>query len=245
MGRLAGNLLARIDGVSPHWTMGYPPDPRKVLCREIWEWGRTKNMIHCTYCLRGKPPTDFHRDRNRATGRHAWCKACRRLYDITDHSHDSHRGWSNKHRTSQRLTPHATRSPSTVDLAWAAGFLEGEGSFQCAPYIRLEAAQAIQEPLDRLQAIFGGSISEYRHPRSPNVPMFMWRTHGSRAEGIMMTLFLFLSARRRDQVRRAIAMRRAKHPPPTAQRPTTAQGIQAWLQAKNGAPKPTVPGGAP
>lgn len=55
------------------------------------------------------------------------------------------------------------------DLAWAAGFLEGEGSFCIRSNGRwfLGAGQVDREPLERLQALFGGNI--YKRERGPGV----------------------------------------------------------------------------
>lgn len=95
----------------------------------------------------------------------------------------------------------ATKSPTKVDLAWAAGFLEGEGYFGKA----LRAAQVQREPLERLLAIFGGSIAYYPPDGKPNHQgHFRWSACGARARGIMMTLFLFMSPRRQEQITLAL-----------------------------------------
>lgn len=98
-------------------------------------------------------------------------------------------------------------SPTTVDLAWAAGFMEGEGSFMvnrkslgrnaCA---RCSAAQKQREPLDKLQRLFGGGVKPFKGS------YFRWDVSGARARGVMLTLFTFLSTRRRGQVRAALGI---------------------------------------
>jgi len=103
-----------------------------------------------------------------------------------------------------RATPHATISPVAIDLAWAAGFLEGEGSFIRDG--RIAAAQAgdqVPDPLIRLQQLFGGSITK-REPRSDVLGkqrQWVWTVCGPRARGVMMTIYTFMSSRRKMQIR--------------------------------------------
>ncbi len=50
--------------------------------------------------------------------------------------------------------------PKPLDVAWAAGFIEGEGTFVCSHGrgIRVKVVQVNREPLDKLQRLFGGKI---------------------------------------------------------------------------------------
>lgn len=110
-------------------------------------------------------------------------------------------------------TPAASVSPTTRNLEWAAGFLEGEGTFWVSDrkrkYVAVSAEQEEREPLDRLQKYFGGSVRYYRHKSvTPNGnlyrnPNHRWLASGARARGVMMTLYSLLSLRRRQQIRRA------------------------------------------
>jgi enoyl reductase-like protein len=63
-----------------------------------------------------------------------------------------------------------------VDVAWAAGFLDGEGHFGARSNgPALEAVQVKTDaPLRRLQRLFGGSITK----RGGDHPAFVWRLHG-------------------------------------------------------------------
>lgn len=101
----------------------------------------------------------------------------------------------------------AAITPSVVDLAWAAGFLEGEGSFCVTkrppfyiyPYIQV--AQVQKEPLERLQKMFGGSFhlrTEVTRPKQH--PYWRWSVSGARALGVMLTLFSFMSPKRKQQI---------------------------------------------
>lgn len=92
-------------------------------------------------------------------------------------------------------------SPTNLDLAWAAGFLEGEGSFLCGNGSEnVTAVQVNPEPLGRLKQVFGGSVSLKEDSRKNTQDHLVWMTSGARARGIMLTLFTFMSERRQGQI---------------------------------------------
>lgn len=76
-----------------------------------------------------------------------------------------------------------------LDLAWAAGFLDGEGSF----FVRkngprtfspgIQAGQNHLEPLEKLQTMFGGSIC----PRRTS-PRDFWSWERNGAKGALIVL---------------------------------------------------------
>ena len=108
-------------------------------------------------------------------------------------------------------TPKATTSPGTSDLAWAAGFYEGEGtcqpsngSFGHSQTVKVQ--QNHKEPLQRLQQWFGGSITESRSRGFSTKQIFIWIICGARARGFLYTIYSFLSARRRLQARVALGV---------------------------------------
>lgn len=111
---------------------------------------------------------------------------------------------SNSHKSSF-INP-ASVSPTPRMLEWAAGFLEGEGSFHFSKYkhLSVSAAQVQKEPLERLQAMFGGSIYG-KQPKNPNHSYFWkWSTIGSRAAGICMTLYSLMSPKRKGQIKETL-----------------------------------------
>jgi hypothetical protein len=110
----------------------------------------------------------------------------------------------NSHRGREaRKTPKAAIRPALRDLAWAAGFLEGEGTFHHTKNSQVvKAPQKQREPLEKLQAIFGGSIRLLRFGDNPNI--FLWSVSGTRARGVMTTLFVFMSPARKEQIRAAL-----------------------------------------
>jgi hypothetical protein len=101
------------------------------------------------------------------------------------------------------------------DLAWAAGFLDGEGSFSLlAPKTphggvspKLQAAQVDRELLDRLRRMFGGAIylRRYNPPRPRIHDCHLWALNGKPAIGVMLTLYPMLSLKRRLQIQRVVA----------------------------------------
>lgn len=104
-------------------------------------------------------------------------------------------------------TNKAIRSPTFADLGWAAGFLEGEGSFMLQGNSqRVCASQVQREPLDRLQQLLGGAITKkiQRSAKPNHQPQQSWYVSGPRARGIMMTIYSFMSPKRQEQIKRAL-----------------------------------------
>lgn len=106
-------------------------------------------------------------------------------------------------------------TPSLHDVAWAAGFLEGEGSFHLwtkkdsryaggvCQYPRVKASQNDREPLERLLDAFGGSINVERHAGSdrPNrKTIWYWALTGDRAVAVMEAVLPLMSSRRKVQI---------------------------------------------
>lgn len=100
-------------------------------------------------------------------------------------------------------TVKALVSPTIRDLEWAAGFLEGEGCFRHNGGSQtVTAPQKDIETLVRLQSLFGGKLGLVR---TRGFLSHTWTVSGSRARGVMMTLYGLLSNRRKAQIRRALA----------------------------------------
>lgn len=109
------------------------------------------------------------------------------------------------------------KSPSTLDIAWAAGIYEGEGN--CTPIIykdghrkpslRVSVCQKSPEILYKLRDMFGGSVYERqgiktKASKSGFTDICTWYVYADRAYGIALTLFSFLSCRRREQIKKAL-----------------------------------------
>jgi hypothetical protein len=93
---------------------------------------------------------------------------------------------------------------TTPQLYWAAGFIDGEGSFiRQRACVEVTAAQKEEWPLLKLKEMFGGRI------RGPYRGCFRWEIYGKSAIGIAMTLYPLLSPRRQQRIRELILFWRA------------------------------------
>jgi hypothetical protein len=108
--------------------------------------------------------------------------------------------------------PNATRAPTEADIAWAAGFLEGEGHFRRAYGTRdqygsenISAGQVNPEPLLKLQELFGGSVKVKSRGKWAMGDIFYWYVSGERARIVMRAVEPLMSARRREQIRKAFS----------------------------------------
>lgn len=92
------------------------------------------------------------------------------------------------------------------ELEWAAGFLEGEGSFVNRKNIPgVVAAQVQREPLDRLQGMFGGKMYLRPSAKVGRQPCYFWALYGIAAAGLSMTMLTLMSSRRRQQILSSLA----------------------------------------
>lgn len=92
---------------------------------------------------------------------------------------------------------------SDVDLAWTAGFLEGEGSFaRCGNTIKVSAVQVEIYPIKKLIGLFGGNEATYHRKeiRSNGGSYYRWDVYGVEAAEIMLLLFHMLSPKRKQQI---------------------------------------------
>lgn len=95
---------------------------------------------------------------------------------------------------------------SLKDIYWVAGFIEGEGSFTSQRgWITVRASQVEKQPVEKLQALLGGSLRWYVPTRYPRHQIaWHWVFTGVRAVGLMMTLYSLMSPKRKGQIEKAI-----------------------------------------
>lgn len=129
---------------------------------------------------------------------------------------DSHQGTTGLHTKGweRQSMPKAVSRPSTIELGWIAGFLDGEGSFSTAgtknyPCETVGASQVERDPLERLQRALGGTIREKKNSANGfggrGCGMIReWKVYGSRARGVMLTVYPLMSERRQGQIRAAL-----------------------------------------
>lgn len=99
----------------------------------------------------------------------------------------------------------------TIDIAWAAGFLEGDGSFGIARVINITAVQIQLEPLLKLQKLFGGAITGRPTPKGDKI-LSRWQVYSGRAAELMMTFYPLMSLDRKKQIQKALKRWRATGP---------------------------------
>lgn len=114
------------------------------------------------------------------------------------------RKWASRVRCK---TPISTISPTVRDLAWAAGFIDGEGSFLWnGSSEMISVPQKDKELLVKLQTLFGGGLTA--RPTKYGYRMNVWQVYGARARGVAMTLYSFMSDRRKAQIGQMLAAER-------------------------------------
>lgn len=96
----------------------------------------------------------------------------------------------------------------TTEIAWAAGFIEGEGCVQVTNFksIVLSAVQISREPLDRLVRLFGGTICRPKRQYKNNSLIHKWDLCGPRAAAAIMTIYVLMSEKRKKKMREALAV---------------------------------------
>jgi len=99
-----------------------------------------------------------------------------------------------------------TKVPTDIDIAWAAGIWEGEGSVSGKGYSyavsRISVSQKDTEILYRLRELFGGGVSHNyaKIKRRPDEMIFRWNVCGERGRIFAAVIYKFLSTRRKVQI---------------------------------------------
>lgn len=97
-----------------------------------------------------------------------------------------------------------------TDLAWAAGFLDGEGWLGCprrkprskngfgTNFVTVAASQTVDDPLIKLQGMFGGNLQHLRNAGSVKIDpgyIYRWTLVGSVVEPLTALLPYFVVKR--------------------------------------------------
>ena len=94
---------------------------------------------------------------------------------------------------------------SDAEMHWVAGFLEGEGTFNCSHSPIVRADQVQREPLDRLQRIVGGGSIRLKLKSNPrHSDIHSWNLCGNPAILLMKRLYPYMSPKRQQQIKTAI-----------------------------------------
>ena len=127
-----------------------------------------------------------------------------------------------------------------TDLAWAAGFIDGEGCIALYPrrqilkgktyhhfVLRLHVSNTDLLALERLQTLFGGSINKANHKDRPHYkPCWTWYCNTSRCEQALESLMPYLFSKKSQAVL-GIASRRYIQ---RNGRPRAPESLQAQAQ---------------
>jgi hypothetical protein len=108
--------------------------------------------------------------------------------------------------TNRRDGVEATESPTVPDMAWAAGFLEGEGHFTRYSSEQIRVKQVQAEPLEKMQRLFGGSLELCRRN------CYEWILCGQRARGLMMSVYVLMSPKRQEEIKWCLHPDRVERP---------------------------------
>ena len=91
---------------------------------------------------------------------------------------------------------------SVRELYWAAGFIEGEGTFYFDKRVcSIRVPQTIKEPLDRLQNLFGGEIYFRKRNQPTHSDQYVFRLNGRLAAAVSMMLLPLMTKKRQEQIR--------------------------------------------
>lgn len=115
------------------------------------------------------------------------------------------------------------------DVAWLAGLLEGEGCFG-GKDMRIRMNMTDRDVVVRAATLLGVDargpyqVVEPTKRGGSHKPVWRMAVYGPRAAGWMMTLYLFMGARRRQEIEEALAewkvRRKRRSAQPTGQAPT-------------------------
>lgn len=99
-----------------------------------------------------------------------------------------------------------TRVPTSHDIAWVAGFYEGEGHASGIKGRTIaHLTQKDPETLYRIREYFGGSITQVRI----NTPHYchQWKLYGDKARLFFQAIYPYMSVRRKLQIEKANGLR--------------------------------------
>ncbi len=113
-------------------------------------------------------------------------------------------------RMKASLAPAAT--PTINDICWAAGLYEGDGSCghdgHTSQHAEVQQVESGRWVTAKLRSLFGGSDLPVPRKKGTHVAEdrtdFRWTVTGARARGFLQTIYVLLSPRRQEQIRKAL-----------------------------------------
>lgn len=106
------------------------------------------------------------------------------------------------HKNKAGLEP--TKMPTAIDIAWAAGIYEGEGSCPIGGTDRrsfsVSVSQKDPEFLYKLRDWFGGGVKLYNVGKEGRHTIYHWVVCGDNGRLFLASIYPFLTSRRRAQI---------------------------------------------
>ena len=100
-----------------------------------------------------------------------------------------------------------------IDIHWLAGLLEGEGSFTCGSSLTIRVGMTDEDIVRRASEILDGSFSTTGRLTVTGKTVYQCYLHGSGAYSWMITLYLLMGKRRKEQIKTAVRQWFAKPGP--------------------------------
>jgi hypothetical protein len=92
--------------------------------------------------------------------------------------------------------------PRAVDIAWAAGFIEGDGHlYNRGAQDSVDVTQKQRWPLEQLTELFGGSIGLIHNQGVAKRTYNRWRLSGENARRFIEMIYPYLSPEKKAQCR--------------------------------------------
>lgn len=99
----------------------------------------------------------------------------------------------------------ATTLPTHTELAFAAGFMEGDGYFgKNKTTVSAEFHQKESWIIDKFQAWFGGAVGQVHKQGILKRSYWRWRISGDRARNFMRATFEYYSPKRQGQIKHCL-----------------------------------------
>lgn len=115
-------------------------------------------------------------------------------------------------------------SPSEADIAWAAGLLEGEGSFfireqgseTCRSRMTVKVEMSDEDVIRRIAALFGRSssnVTTFQPKKDGWSRTWSKQWNGTEAEKVMCAVLPYMGERRAAKIRECLATPNLSHHP--------------------------------
>jgi hypothetical protein len=152
-------------------------------------------MKQCAACCKQKPLEQFGTNPRSNDKKNSYCKTCASEKERLRKQAIKAGTW-----VPHAKTPRPAKPATKREIAWAAGFLEGEGSFRLDTTPTVRADQINREPLEKLARCFGGRIYQRKSLTTAGNTVYCWSIHGDMARSLMNGVFLYMSKKKQERI---------------------------------------------